>query len=158
MTDEVAEALAASANPERAAAALQRLAERNPQGRAALDGEGLRRLVVVAGMSEVLGETLAASDEALEVLTGDLVAWPAGEVRDRCERRLAREQSSPAAALASVQRLGLLNVAARDGLGLAPGLGAAGELADLADGVLAAALHHVADQRALVSVIALGKL
>jgi len=158
MTDEVAEALAASANPERAAVALQRLAERNPQGRAALDGEGLRRLVVVAAMSQVLGETVAASDEALEVLTGDLTAWSAAEVRDRCERRLAREQGSPAAALATAHRLGLLNVAARDGLGLAPGLGAARELADLADGLLAAALHHVADGRARVSVIALGKL
>nr|MBA2730392.1 hypothetical protein [Euzebyaceae bacterium] len=94
MTDEVAEALAASANPERAAVALQRLAERNPQGRAALDGEGLRRLVVVAGMSQVLAETVAAGDEALDVLTGDLTAWSAAEVRNRCERRLASDQGS----------------------------------------------------------------
>ncbi|MDQ3451398.1 MAG: bifunctional [glutamine synthetase] adenylyltransferase/[glutamine synthetase]-adenylyl-L-tyrosine phosphorylase [Actinomycetota bacterium] len=158
MTDEVAKALAASANPERATAALQRLAERNPAGRAGLDGEGLRRLVVVAGMSEVLGETVAAGDEALDVLTGDLTAWSAAEVRNRCERRLASDQGSAAAALAIVQRLGLLNVAARDALGLAPGLEATHELADLADGVLAAALHHVADQRARVAVIALGKL
>ncbi|MDQ3537661.1 MAG: bifunctional glutamine-synthetase adenylyltransferase/deadenyltransferase, partial [Actinomycetota bacterium] len=158
MTDEVTEALAASANPERAVAVLQRLADRNPLGRAALDGEGLRRLVVVAGMSQVLAETVAASDEALDVLTGDLAAWSAAEVRDRCERRLASGRGSPAEALAIVQRLGLVNVAARDALGLAPGLGVTGELADLADGVLAAALDHVAGDRARLSIIALGKL
>ncbi len=154
----VAEALASSANPDRAQAALTRLTQRDPAARKRLDAEALRRVATVAGASEALGALAADRPAALDVLPGALHPPAAATVRARCAAALDGAPDA-AAALAASQRLGLLNVAARDLLGRASLGQVTAELSDLAEGVVAAALDHVtARGNAALAVVAMGKL
>jgi [glutamine synthetase] adenylyltransferase / [glutamine synthetase]-adenylyl-L-tyrosine phosphorylase len=155
----VIEDIAASPNPDLAVRALARLAERRPEAWAALVAGGrlVARAAVVAGTSEALGDLMALRPDALTVLTGDPPSRTAADVLDECRAQLVEERD-PATALAFVQRRGLLRIAARDLLGYADTPSVTAELADLAEGVLTAALEHVADDRSTVSVIGMGKL
>jgi [glutamine synthetase] adenylyltransferase / [glutamine synthetase]-adenylyl-L-tyrosine phosphorylase len=158
-----AELLAGAADPAQALVTLARLAERRPEAWAALlSGEDLvRRAAVVAGASTALGDLVITQPDALTVLTGELQPWDADNVRRRGVKGVAEHPDAPARALARLQRRGLLRIAARDLLGLADTPTAAAELADLAAGVLGAALDHVSDElspSARVALIAMGKL
>ena len=157
----LAEAEALAALPGAALRALSRVHERDA---AVLLGgaahELVRRIGAVAGASDALGDLLGLSPAALAVLEGDLAAHAAVDVRAACAEALDGAAADPAAVLARVQRLGLLRIAARDLLGLAPTPVIAAELADLAEGVLSAALDHVGTEvggPARIAVIAMGK-
>ncbi|MEX2620572.1 MAG: bifunctional [glutamine synthetase] adenylyltransferase/[glutamine synthetase]-adenylyl-L-tyrosine phosphorylase [Egibacteraceae bacterium] len=164
---EVIEAMARTPNPDHALPLLARLAEQHPDAWATLvegerAGQGLvGRAATVAGASSALAELIIAKPAALAVLTGDLEPWHAATVQRRAMAELAANPDEPAATLASFQRRGLLRVAARDLLGHADTPATAGELADLAEGVLAAALDHLQEQLgpdARVAIIGMGKL
>ena len=155
-------AFGAAANPDLALRALVRLAERRPEGWARLrpDPELVRRAAVVAGASEALGDLVAKSSQAVAGLAGDLAPLTVGEVRDQAALALVTADV-PAAALTALQRRVLLRIAARDLLGLAGTPAVAGELADLAEGIVAAVLDHVLDtarEPVRVALIGLGKL
>jgi glutamate-ammonia-ligase adenylyltransferase len=159
----VVDAAAQSANAELALSAFERLAERRPDAWRSLreDPPALLRAAGLAGTGEALGEALAALPDATGVLFGELDAWDASVVRARAAAALddAREPAAAAAALAACQRAALLRVAARDVCGVAATPAVTAELADLAQGVLAAAFDTVAaEATASVAVIAMGKL
>ncbi|HVL99553.1 MAG TPA: bifunctional [glutamine synthetase] adenylyltransferase/[glutamine synthetase]-adenylyl-L-tyrosine phosphorylase [Egibacteraceae bacterium] len=161
------EALARTLNVNHALPLLARLAEAHPDGWASLvagerAGQPLvTRAATVAGASRALGELLADSPAALSVLTGELEPWHAATVQRRAAAELRATPEDAARRLAAFQRRGLLRVAARDLLGLADTPTTAAELADLAEGILAAALDHLVDTErpdARVAVIGMGKL
>ncbi|WP_370328121.1 bifunctional [glutamine synthetase] adenylyltransferase/[glutamine synthetase]-adenylyl-L-tyrosine phosphorylase [Euzebya sp.] len=146
--------LAAAANPDWAAEAVERLdADALPAGE-----DARRRLAVLLGSSQAFGDLLASRPQLLEVLDeAEPTAWDAATIRER-----ARTTGRDAGWLLDIQREGLLRVALRDLLGLVDTPQTAEELSDLADGVLGAALDEaVADEAAdaaEVAVLAMGKL
>ena len=152
----IVDALVDSPNIDRALPVVARVAETHG-ARVFDDTEVLRRVAVVAGSSDALAELCVMHRSALWVLGADLSPDSSDDVRRHCHTALDGADD-PAAALAVVQRLGLLRVASRDLLGLADTPTAAAELADLASGVLAAALDTVADYHVRVAVIGMGKL
>jgi [glutamine synthetase] adenylyltransferase / [glutamine synthetase]-adenylyl-L-tyrosine phosphorylase len=119
----------------------------------------LARTATVAGASDALVELIAASPDAVDVIDGPLDRWSADEVASRTARALDAADD-PAAALTGIQRRGLLRIAARDLTGIADTPEVAAELADLAQGILTAALAHVVADAgdARVAVIGMGKL
>lgn len=152
--------IAAAPNAVAAARALARLVEAHPSRWEDLrETPGLPgRLAMVLGSSDALLELVQRTEAKLDHLCGDLEAWDADEVRRRTAAALAEaDEACEAEALASVQRTGLLRTAARDLLGLADTPTASAELADLAEGVMGAAVDHVADGVDL-AVIGMGKL
>ncbi len=155
--------VAAAPNAAAAVRALASLAQAHPDRWPPLRGTpGIPgRLAMVLGSSDALVDLVTRTEAKLEHLCGDLAPWDAEETRRRAGAALADAADDDAdhasEALASVQRTGLLRVAARDLLGRADTPTASAELADLAEGVLAAALEHVADD-AQVAVIGMGKL
>jgi [glutamine synthetase] adenylyltransferase / [glutamine synthetase]-adenylyl-L-tyrosine phosphorylase len=152
----VVAALSGSPCPDLALRAAERIAER--RGPESLqDPETLRRVGLLSSVSDAFAELLAARGAALAVLEGELLPDTAEDVRRRCGQALD-EEDDPARVLAVVQRLGLLRVAARDMLGLVDTPTAAHELSELAAGMLAAALDHVAVDGARVAIIGMGKL
>jgi [glutamine synthetase] adenylyltransferase / [glutamine synthetase]-adenylyl-L-tyrosine phosphorylase len=163
--------LGSCADPDRALVVLAALAQDHPGAWAGLlaSDVAMARTVVVAGASATLGDLLAGRPELLVELTGDLEPWDAVAVAARATDALSEaagqgggggRQQAAAAALVRVQRQGLLRVAARDLTGLADTPTTARELAALAEGILAAALDHVAADvpDARVAVIGMGKL
>ncbi|MPZ72859.1 MAG: bifunctional [glutamine synthetase] adenylyltransferase/[glutamine synthetase]-adenylyl-L-tyrosine phosphorylase [Nitriliruptorales bacterium] len=153
-----AAAAGVTSNPDRAEAALRRLVERNPQTMDRLGEEGIARLAVVAAVSGPLVDGVARHDRMAAVLTGSLEERPAGRVADDCRSALTGAEN-PAAVLAVEQRAGLLHIALRDLLGIASTPQIAVELADLAQGILAAATEHVtAHTGGRLAVVAMGKL
>lgn len=163
----VIEALAASPNPERALPTLVDLAERHPDAWRELlaTPEHVARVAAIGAASVTLGDVLVGSPQALHVLTDDLGPWDSATVR-HFAREKTRGSDEPARSLASFQRRGLLRVAARDLLGYADTPTIAAELSELADGLIAAALDHVAEEtlgvptgeESGVTVIGMGKL
>ena len=157
----LSEAESPAAEPAAALRALARVAERDPT--ALRDGAGhelVRRIGAVAGASDALGDLLAQSPAAVAVLAGDLEPLDHNAVRRLCAQALDGAVDA-SRELARVQRLGLLRIAARDLLGMAPTPVIAEELADLAQGVLAAGLDLVLAETAggaRIAVIAMGKL
>jgi glutamate-ammonia-ligase adenylyltransferase len=164
--DELIGVLATAANGDLALHALVRLAERHPDAWAGLvaggPGEGthaLRRAVIVAGSSAALGDLIASTPAALAALLGELDPWDPDRVRAEARAAVAEQPAEPARALAALQRRGLLRVSARDLMGLADTPRTAAELADLAQGILAAGLEVAADGvDAGLAVIGMGKL
>ena len=160
-TDALTEAEALAADPSAALRTLARLAERDPLVlRGGPGHELVRRVGAVAGASDALGDLLAQSAAAVAVLAGELDPQDHATVRATCLDALDGADD-PARELARVQKLGLLRIAARDLLGMARTPAIAEELADLAQGVLAAALDRVAGDVGgpkRVAVIAMGKL
>jgi [glutamine synthetase] adenylyltransferase / [glutamine synthetase]-adenylyl-L-tyrosine phosphorylase len=159
----VIQALAASPNSALALRGLERVAESSPESwaRLAEDGGFVRRAATVAGASDALADLLATSAEAVTALLEDLGPWDAATVADRARAALRGcEDAEASAALAGLQRGGLLRVAARDLLGEADTPAVAEELAALAEGVLTAALEHVTDDpdEVRLAVIGMGKL
>jgi [glutamine synthetase] adenylyltransferase / [glutamine synthetase]-adenylyl-L-tyrosine phosphorylase len=165
----VVEALALSSNPDQSLRALARLAERSPEGWAALvagedhTGPGaVARAAVVAGASEPLADLVAADPSSLRILSGDLGPWDGDQYFHACLERL-REAEDPVLEMALEQRRGLLRIAARDLLGMAETPEIAAELAGLAAGILGAAMQHLAehldpDGKARIAIIGMGKL
>ena len=158
MPVDLSELAAATSNPERAHTALQRLADTSP---AALDRLGdveLGRLAVVAAVCAPLVDAAARHERVADALSGDLGPLDAPTIHQRCAAAMA-EAPSPARALAVEQRAGLLRITVRDLLGLADTPTVAAELADLAQGVLSAALAHACrDRDVAISLIGMGKL
>jgi [glutamine synthetase] adenylyltransferase / [glutamine synthetase]-adenylyl-L-tyrosine phosphorylase len=155
----VVKALGASTNAEHSLRGLVRFAKTQPEAwTALLAGEDLvTRAATIWGASDALGDLLVASPAAMTELLGDLHPWDAAEVALQAAAALESDDSSDA--LTAFQRRGLLHVAARDLLGFADTPAIAAELADLAEGVLAAALDHVvADLDCRLAVIGMGKL
>lgn len=146
----------ASPNVDRSTWAIGRIAEQHGAGVLA-PHELLRRVAVVCGSSDALADLCVTHPAALAILDGDLAPAGPAEIRLSCHRAL-EGAADPAAALTLVQRLGLLRVAARDLLGFVSTVTAAAELADLAAGVLSAALDVVADPTVRLCVIGMGKL
>jgi [glutamine synthetase] adenylyltransferase / [glutamine synthetase]-adenylyl-L-tyrosine phosphorylase len=150
--------LSAAPNPDWAAEALARL-----DGVALPEGEGARRrLAVLLGTAPAAADLLAARPALVHLLEdGDLPPWSAA---DAAGAAAALRASGEAGWAAAAQREGLLRVALRDLTGLAATDRAAGELADLADGVLSAALETATEDAggagagARVAVLAMGKL
>ena len=158
MVADLAELAAASSNPDRAEAALLRLSEASPEALDELGEQGLARLAVVAAVSEPFAVGVGRSPRLRGMLLGDLTARSAEQVQAECAVALA-EAESPAAALAVEQRAGLLRIAARDLLEHADTPRIAAELADLAQGILAAAASVVGEETGgRLAVIAMGKL
>ena len=152
----IVDALSGSPNIDRALPFVARVAEAHG-ARVFEDTELLRRVAVVAGSSDALAELCVMHRSSLSVLGDELSPDSHDDVRRHCHTGL-EDADDPGAALAVVQRLGLLRVASRDLLGLADTPTAAAELAELASGVLAAALDTVADDHVRVAVIGMGKL
>lgn len=120
--------------------------------------EARHRFAVVVGASQALGDLLVARPELLELFEDkELLPWTAADVRARA---LANEGHN--GWLGRVQQAGRLRVAIRDLVGLADTATAAQELADLADGILSAALQVITDADlsgdAQLGVLAMGKL
>ncbi|MGI9017142.1 MAG: bifunctional [glutamine synthetase] adenylyltransferase/[glutamine synthetase]-adenylyl-L-tyrosine phosphorylase [Euzebya sp.] len=116
------------------------------------------RLAVVLGSSPALGDLLATRSALLAIMDEEpLPAWTAQDVT-----ALALSAEPNSAALAGLQRRGVLRVATRDLLGMAGTEAAAFELSQLADGLLAAALQIVTDSTtagdAELCVLGMGKL
>lgn len=136
-------------------------ADQGSPGHGLTNGHELKRRVqLIAAASDALGELLQRSEAAMAVLEGDLEPLSVATIRSLCTSALD-ESDDPSRALARVQRLGLLRIAARDLLELADTLTVATELADLAQGVLSAALERVASEGETpdrFAVIAMGKL
>ncbi len=155
-TEAVVSALTSSPNPELALRVAEQIAER--RGAHVLeDYELLRRVAVIAGSSEALGELLVARTTALAVLDGELAPDSVDDVRWRCGQALI-DAPDASRALAVVQRLGILRVAARDLLGMADTPTAAAECSTLAAGMLAGALDHVSEPAVRVTILGMGKL
>ena len=147
-----------TSDPERSLGALERLAARSPQVLDELGDEGLGRLAVVAAVCPPLVEAVAASPRLVPMLLGGLPPRPLAEVVASCREALSG-LGDPAEQLAVEQRAGLLRVVIRDLLGMAPTPEVAAELADLAQGVLAAAGEHVArGSGGQLAIIGMGKL
>lgn len=161
-------ALSGCADADTAFACFRSLAGRRPDGwrEVLADQRRLDAVARVAAASPPLADLLVGDAEALGELLGDLEPHDRATVRARCEAALAAAGGADApipaaaAALVAVQRRGLLRVAVRDLLGLADTPRAAEELADLAEGVLAAALAHVLHgvDGVRMAVIGMGKL
>jgi glutamate-ammonia-ligase adenylyltransferase len=162
----VVDAVSASCYPDLALAGVMRLADRNPEGftRVCADEKLLQRLACVVAASEALAVLLTTSPGALDVLLGDLEPTTAETVR-AAGRALLQATEDPVArsvALTRLQRHGLLRIAARDLVGLADTARVTCELADLAEGLLAAALDVVLVERedgdVRLAVVGMGKL
>ena len=159
MPPDLGAAAAATSNPERAEAALRRLLDRAPDVAERLGEEGLARLAAVAAVSDPFVDGVARHQRMAAVLMGPLQARSVEQVARECAEALRNSGEGPTAALAVEQRAGLLHIAARDLLGLADTPLISGELADLAQGILAAATEHVAQATGgRIGVIAMGKL
>jgi [glutamine synthetase] adenylyltransferase / [glutamine synthetase]-adenylyl-L-tyrosine phosphorylase len=162
----VVRALAASPNSAHALGGLERLAQAHPKAwRRLVAGEALlTRVATVAGASDALTDLIVMSPDALDTLTGALQPWEAADVERRAADVLADPDASghqgPVEALVAFQRRGLLRIAARDLIGHADTPMVAAELADLAQGILAAALTHVTEpgEDPKLAVIGMGKL
>jgi glutamate-ammonia-ligase adenylyltransferase len=166
---EVVDALAAAADPNLAVTGLARLLEQAPDGEAllaALRGdEGFRRrLLAVLGLSSALAEHLARHPEQWHVLADPAVSSSRptryGLRRTLCDAVADTSGRAAYDALRVAYRRCLLALAARDLGGELEVDDVAGELADLAEATLAAALdvagrEHPTDSR--VAVIGLGK-
>ncbi len=156
--------LTAGPDPPAALRALERLAERSPSLWKVLRWRSpsvLERWSLLAGTSEALAELTVTDQGLVAVLTGALA--PHGPERaESVASAILRHAGIPAArALARAQRRGLARVALRDVLGEADTPAIAGELADLAEGVLQAALTAAQAEvgtPARLAVIAMGKL
>jgi len=147
-------ALAKAADPDLALAGLAQIASRDPGlvGLLAADQEFLSRLTVVLGVSKALAEHLARHPRDAALLRGPEAAHrpDAKAVRGELLRAVgadpddadpkAAHGDDPAALLAAAYRRRLLQLTARDLTGEASVDQVAEELADLADGVLEAAL------------------
>ena len=158
MTPQLSELASVTSNPDRARLALERLVERDPQAIDQLGEDALGRVAIVAAVSGPLVEAVARHGRLAAALDGELGARSAAEVQQRAADAVG-EASNPAAALAVEQREGMLRIAARDLLGIADTPAVAAELADLAQGILGAAVDHCAAAHgARLAVIAMGKL
>jgi glutamate-ammonia-ligase adenylyltransferase len=159
--DALAEAEASAADRATALRAIVRIAQDDPTAVSeGVSHEFVRRVGVVAGASDALGDLLVSSPAARLVLSGDLQPQSPVVVRTACASALDGAEH-PAHELARVQRLGLLRIAARDLLQLADTPTVAAELADLAEGVLSAALEQVlalVQGPDRIAVIGMGKL
>ncbi|HSJ43847.1 MAG TPA: bifunctional [glutamine synthetase] adenylyltransferase/[glutamine synthetase]-adenylyl-L-tyrosine phosphorylase [Euzebyales bacterium] len=120
----------------------------------ATSDDTLRRLAFLAGASDALPDLIVRSARARAVLCGDLATWTYDDVRSHADEALA---NGGPAALADVQRLGVLRIALRDLLGMADTPTATAELSSLAEGIIASAYTHVAAEEPL-AVVAMGKL
>ena len=158
MGTDLAGLAATTSNPDRAATALERLVDRYPEAADDLRDEGLGRLAIVAAVAEPFVDGAGRHARIRSMLQGDLAPRSATDVQRECAIALT-DTAAPAATLAVEQRAGLLRIAARDLIGLADTPAIASELADLAQGILAAAATHVGDATgARLAVIAMGKL
>src|SRR4051794_31405556 len=167
--DEVVTALAAAADPDLAVASLRRLIDVAPDRRrlaaTLADDEGFRnRLAAVLGASAALGEHLARHPDQWTALADETAATARPSRLGLQEALHAAVRSStgrPAYdALRVAYRRQLLTLAARDLSGAVEVDDVAGELADLAEATLGAALaiamrEHPTDSR--LAVIGLGK-
>ncbi len=146
--------LSGAANPDWAAQAVSRI----DVSRLSDDPEAQRRFAVVIGASQALGDLLAARPELLEQF--DDKQLPAWTVSDVTAAALASDRSD--GPLGRVQQAGRLRIAIRDLMGLVDTATAAAELADLADGILGAALQIINESdpiaAAELGVVAMGKL
>ncbi len=140
------EALAASADPDLALAALARMAPDAALMAALRADEGLRdRLITVLGASAALGDHLARRPEDWRVLAGPQAldrpsaAELAAGLRTAVQQARAGGQD-PATGLRLAYRRRLLHLSARDLTGADPLENVTAELADLAAAALAAAL------------------
>jgi len=169
-------ALAAGADPARALAAFERMAERAEPCWAALRARArrlaaagggtasgpdpVRRGALLAGVSDALADLMVTDPGLLAVLTSRLASQDTAAMRVHAARAL-RGAPDPARALARAQRRGLARIAARDLTGAADTMTVARELSELAEGVLAAALDRAratAGTDAPLAVLAMGKL
>ncbi|QBI18236.1 bifunctional [glutamine synthetase] adenylyltransferase/[glutamine synthetase]-adenylyl-L-tyrosine phosphorylase [Egibacter rhizosphaerae] len=156
----VVDALTTAPAPAPALRGLVRIVE--TYGVAAVRGDPhlIARLAALAAVSDALVDVAITHPEVLELLAGVLDPDLVERVRQRANQALAGQDDEGAAAgLARVQRLGLLRIAARDLIGLADTPSASAELADLAAGLLRAALDRAQrDEDVRVAVIGMGKL
>jgi glutamate-ammonia-ligase adenylyltransferase len=167
--DDLVNALAAAADPDLAVASLRRLIDAAPDRRklaAAIDAdEGFRtRLAAVLGASAALGEHLARHPEQWSALADETAATARPSrlgLQDALRGAVASATGRPALdALRVAYRRQLLTLAARDLSGAVEVDDVAGELADLAEATLGAALdiarrEHPTESR--LAVIGLGK-
>ncbi|HUG85503.1 MAG TPA: bifunctional [glutamine synthetase] adenylyltransferase/[glutamine synthetase]-adenylyl-L-tyrosine phosphorylase, partial [Euzebya sp.] len=145
--------LSAAANPDWVEGVVRRLdPDALPQ-----DPDARRRLAVLVGASQALGDLVVTHPGLLGVFAEDPEPWTPADLVKRAARR-----DPDAGGLALLQREGLLRVAIRDLLGLTDTAGAARELADLADGLLQAAMAVLEERPeagdAQLCVLGMGKL
>jgi glutamate-ammonia-ligase adenylyltransferase len=158
----VVEALSHSADPDRAAAALDRLADahRGDPAVEALAKGGLRldALLAVAGASQSLTDAVIADATLLEVLDPAALERESSEhALDRRVRAALSADRDPAQALRRLRRREMLRIAARDLLGLADLPTVGRELAAFASVCLSVALD-AAEPGVAMTVIGMGKL
>lgn len=168
------EALADSADPDQALAALHRIGQVAPDEvrPLAADPTWLRRITAVLGVSEAFGQHLAARPADLAVVAGDLTPRDAAELRAELLAAVGADpgEATPVATrdadgLRLAYRRALLRLTARDLTAPDPlheveGVGR--ELADLADAVVEAGLALARSEvpgweSARLGVVALGK-
>ncbi len=165
--DDVLLVLSEAAAPDDALECLVAVAEQSPALFAAArdDGDWLRRIGAVAGVSRPLGELLARfpdAVEALRTLDGVDVASTASAVEAAV--RAGDDPAAQAAGIAAIRRRATADIAARDLTGVTDLPAVAAELAGLAEAVLTGTLEAVhgrlggADRAARIAVIGMGKL
>lgn len=167
------DAVAETADPGQAMWVLCQLASASPPMMTALraDPPWLQRAVHVAGASRPLGDLLVRHGDAVAALASDeptTAAVVADEVAERLRDVLRADGTADrqelAAAVASVRRVATAAIAARDLTGAIGVEQAAGELSELAAGVLEGTLRVVHDVEAAgspasrIAVIGMGKL
>lgn len=167
---DLAAVLGEGADPPAALRAFEALAERSPaawqamRAAAARDPRGLEalsRLAVVAGASYALAGLAVTDPGLLAVLTGTLARHAARRTRELTALALSASGEQRGRALARSQRRGLARIALRDLTGKAGTPDVAGELSELAEGVIAAALDASRQRLSTdvpLAVIGMGKL
>jgi glutamate-ammonia-ligase adenylyltransferase len=149
----ILEQLAASADPDAAFAALERIVGAQPElvGRLAADPQWLHRLAMVLGSSPAFGQYLVANPALIDTLRGELAAREPRQLRLELLTSVGAdpEAASPVADPArsddlrrayrnALLRLTARDVTAADPMAVMPQI--AEELADLADATIEAAL------------------
>jgi glutamate-ammonia-ligase adenylyltransferase len=154
----VLDRLSLGAHPTAALQCAIRLADSDRDGWRTLasSDECLRRLAFLAGASDALLHVVVRLAQAREVLCGPLEPLTRDDVHAGAMGAL--DQGDDAAALARFQRLVTLRIALRDLLGMADTPTVTGELSDLAEGIISAALERVTGEGQSLTVIAMGKL
>lgn len=165
------EALGRAFDPQRALAAVTAIGRRAPEVWAALrrrartqpDGDALARVGDLGAASDAVADLFVTDPAMLGVVSGDLEPHDTARVHRIATSTLSgvTDERERARRLALTQRRGLARIAARDLMGRVGTRAVAEELADLAEGLLAATTDDVlarAPTGTRLAVIGMGKL